>query len=42
MTYAAHENSGKNIMQLAHAGLLADPELTGKTPLANGVQPTST
>jgi 2,4-dienoyl-CoA reductase-like NADH-dependent reductase (Old Yellow Enzyme family) len=34
MTAAVHENDGKIVMQLAHAGLTADPKITGKTSLA--------
>lgn len=34
MTEAVHENDGKIVMQLAHAGLTANPKITGKTPLA--------
>jgi len=34
MTTAVHENGGKIVMQLAHAGIFAASELTGITPLA--------
>jgi 2,4-dienoyl-CoA reductase-like NADH-dependent reductase (Old Yellow Enzyme family) len=34
MTTAVHENGGKIVMQLAHAGLFAASELTGITPRA--------
>jgi 2,4-dienoyl-CoA reductase-like NADH-dependent reductase (Old Yellow Enzyme family) len=34
MTEAVHENDGKIVMQLAHAGAMADPAITGGTPLA--------
>lgn len=34
MTAAVHDNDGKIVMQLAHAGLTANPQITGKTPLA--------
>ena len=34
MTAAVHANSGKIVMQLAHAGLMADTDLTGTVPLA--------
>ena len=34
MTEAVHHRSGKIVAQLAHAGLYADPELTGRPPLA--------
>jgi 2,4-dienoyl-CoA reductase-like NADH-dependent reductase (Old Yellow Enzyme family) len=34
MTNAVHENGGKIVMQLAHAGYFAHPKLTGQTPLA--------
>jgi len=33
MATAIHENGGKIVMQLAHAGLTANAELTGRTPL---------
>ena len=33
MTEAVHDNGGKIVMQLAHAGLTANAELTGKTPI---------
>jgi 2,4-dienoyl-CoA reductase-like NADH-dependent reductase (Old Yellow Enzyme family) len=32
MTKALHESSGKIVMQLAHAGILSDPALTGQPP----------
>ena len=34
MTRVVHDNGGKIIMQLAHAGITAASKLTGKTPLA--------
>jgi 2,4-dienoyl-CoA reductase-like NADH-dependent reductase (Old Yellow Enzyme family) len=34
MTGAVHENDGKIVLQLAHAGFFASTKLTGKTPLA--------
>ncbi|KPJ78603.1 MAG: NADH:flavin oxidoreductase [Deltaproteobacteria bacterium SG8_13] len=34
MTRAVHERSGKIVAQLAHAGLYADTQLTGRSPLA--------
>ena len=34
MAAAVHENGGKIIMQLAHAGYFANAKLTGQTPLA--------
>jgi 2,4-dienoyl-CoA reductase-like NADH-dependent reductase (Old Yellow Enzyme family) len=34
MTTAVHENGGKIVMQLAHAGIFAASALTGMTPLA--------
>jgi len=34
MTTAVHDNGGKIILQLAHAGFFAAAKLTGKTPLA--------
>jgi 2,4-dienoyl-CoA reductase-like NADH-dependent reductase (Old Yellow Enzyme family) len=34
MTSAVHENSGKIVMQLAHAGMYAEVSLTGQTALA--------
>jgi 2,4-dienoyl-CoA reductase-like NADH-dependent reductase (Old Yellow Enzyme family) len=34
MTAAVHENGGKIVVQLAHAGYFAHPKLTGQTPLA--------
>lgn len=34
MTKAVHENGGKIVMQLAHAGFFAGAKLTGQTPLA--------
>jgi 2,4-dienoyl-CoA reductase-like NADH-dependent reductase (Old Yellow Enzyme family) len=34
MTAAVHENGGKIVMQLAHAGYFANPKLTGQTPMA--------
>ena len=34
MTTAVHENGGKIVMQLAHAGYFANPKLTGQTPMA--------
>jgi 2,4-dienoyl-CoA reductase-like NADH-dependent reductase (Old Yellow Enzyme family) len=34
MVKAVHENGGKIVMQLAHAGFFANEELTGQTPLA--------
>ena len=34
MTRAVHENGGKIVLQLAHAGVAAASKLTGKTPLA--------
>ena len=34
MTTAVHENGGKIVMQLAHAGIFAASDLTGMTPLA--------
>jgi 2,4-dienoyl-CoA reductase-like NADH-dependent reductase (Old Yellow Enzyme family) len=33
MTSAVHEEGGKIVAQLAHAGFMAKPELTGQTPL---------
>jgi 2,4-dienoyl-CoA reductase-like NADH-dependent reductase (Old Yellow Enzyme family) len=33
MTAAVHENGGKIVIQLAHAGLFASPALTGQTPM---------
>ena len=33
MTKAVHDNGGKIVMQLAHAGLTANAELTGKAPM---------
>jgi 2,4-dienoyl-CoA reductase-like NADH-dependent reductase (Old Yellow Enzyme family) len=34
MTTAVHENGGKIVIQLAHAGYFANPKLTGQTPMA--------
>ncbi len=34
MTDAVHEKGGMIVLQLAHAGMFADPRLTGKVPLA--------
>ena len=34
MADTVHENGGKIVMQLAHAGIFANPELSGQTPLA--------
>lgn len=34
MAAAVHENGGKIVMQLAHAGYFANAKLTGQTPLA--------
>ncbi|MBT8370075.1 MAG: NADH:flavin oxidoreductase, partial [Deltaproteobacteria bacterium] len=34
MTSAVHENGGKIVMQLAHAGFFANAKLTGQTPMA--------
>jgi 2,4-dienoyl-CoA reductase-like NADH-dependent reductase (Old Yellow Enzyme family) len=34
MTTAVHENGGKIVIQLAHAGFFAHPKLTGQTPMA--------
>ena len=34
MTTAVHENGGKIVIQLAHAGYFAHPKLTGQTPMA--------
>ena len=34
LTQAVHENGGKIILQLAHAGFFAHAKLTGQTPLA--------
>ena len=34
MATAVHENGGKIVMQLAHAGYFANPKLTGQTPMA--------
>jgi 2,4-dienoyl-CoA reductase-like NADH-dependent reductase (Old Yellow Enzyme family) len=34
MTKAVHDNGGKIVMQLAHAGYFANPKLTGQTPIA--------
>lgn len=34
MTAAVHENGGKIVMQLSHAGYFAYPKLTGQTPVA--------
>jgi len=34
MTAAVHARSGRIALQLAHAGLYADPDLTGRPPLA--------
>jgi 2,4-dienoyl-CoA reductase-like NADH-dependent reductase (Old Yellow Enzyme family) len=34
MTAAVHENGGKIVMQLSHAGYFAYPKLTGQTPMA--------
>ena len=34
MAKAVHENGGKIVMQLAHAGFFANAKLTGQTPLA--------
>ena len=34
MTAAVHQNGGKIVMQLAHAGYFAHPKLIGQTPLA--------
>jgi len=33
MTATVHDHGGKIVMQLAHAGLTANPELTGKAPI---------
>ncbi|MCP4453963.1 MAG: NADH:flavin oxidoreductase, partial [Planctomycetes bacterium] len=33
MTKAVHDHGGKIVMQLAHAGLTANAELTGRTPI---------
>ena len=33
LTTAIHECGGKIVIQLAHAGIYADPRLTGKTPV---------
>ena len=32
MTQAVHDQGGRIVVQIAHAGVLANPELTGKTP----------
>jgi 2,4-dienoyl-CoA reductase-like NADH-dependent reductase (Old Yellow Enzyme family) len=37
MTKAVHEQGGKIVMQLAHAGLYADTALTGEAPLAPSI-----
>jgi len=37
MTTAVHENGGKIVMQLAHAGIVAASALTGMTPLAPSI-----
>ena len=34
MTGAVHDNGGKLVLQLAHAGFFANAKLTGQTPLA--------
>jgi len=34
MADAVHQNGGKVVMQLAHAGYFAHPKLTGQTPMA--------
>jgi 2,4-dienoyl-CoA reductase-like NADH-dependent reductase (Old Yellow Enzyme family) len=34
MTTTVHENGGRIVMQLAHAGYFANPKLTGQTPMA--------
>ena len=34
MATAVHENGGKIVIQLAHAGYFANPKLTGQTPIA--------
>ena len=34
MTAAVHENGGKIVLQLSHAGYFAHPKLTGQTPMA--------
>jgi len=34
MTTAVHENGGKIVLQLSHAGYFAHPKLTGQTPMA--------
>jgi len=34
MVKAVHENGGKIVMQLAHAGFFANAKLTGRTPMA--------
>ena len=34
MTAAVHDNGGKIVLQLAHAGFFASSKLTGKTPMA--------
>jgi 2,4-dienoyl-CoA reductase-like NADH-dependent reductase (Old Yellow Enzyme family) len=34
MTTAVHENGGKIVLQLSHAGYFAYPKLTGQTPMA--------
>jgi hypothetical protein len=34
MTKAVHDNGGKIVLQLAHAGFFANAKLTGQTPLA--------
>lgn len=34
MTRAVHDSGGSIVLQLAHAGFLAHPKLTGRTPLA--------
>ena len=39
MTTAVHENGGKIIIQLAHAGYFASSKLTGQTPLAPSSNP---
>lgn len=33
MTQAVHDQGGRIVVQIAHAGVLAIPELTGKTPM---------
>lgn len=37
MVDAVHKGDGKVVIQLAHAGLYANPDLTGETPLAPSV-----